>query len=239
MEKDLKTVLLEEYQKINLKDLYQWTFPQEPPINMPKNLSDYEKNIYLKENLYKQLQKNETNGDNENFLKLSYWIVKKWGNLNLQENKKNNAKIRNFIHKIKSLNNRLLKSEFETISSLSKIASFYSPQNFAIYDSRAIYSLNWIIFKHNLETKFFPQPSGRNPSIVEYDQKTIFNLSKRKIEYYKDQIAYFEYCNLLKNTIALSSNNIKIYQIEMFLFSMAAPKIVDDIKKSLSLIIKT
>ena len=181
----------------------------------------------------------DANGDDENFLKRSYWIVKKWGELNLQKNEKNDAKIRNFIHKIKSPNNKLLKSEFETISSLSKIASFYDPQNFAIYDSRAIYSLNWIIFKHNIKTKFFPQPSGRNPSIVEYDQKTIFNLSKRKIEYYKEQIAYFEYCNLLKNTIALSSNNIKIYQIEMFLFSMAAPKIVEDIKKSLSLIIKT
>ncbi|MGP9668408.1 hypothetical protein ACT3TV_09865, partial [Psychrobacter sp. AOP31-A1-22] len=43
---------------------------------------------------------------------------------------------------------KLSKKNFETISSLSKVASFLDPEKYFIYDARVAYSLNWLILKY-------------------------------------------------------------------------------------------
>jgi hypothetical protein len=229
MKNKLTEILTDHFNKSSLETLYKWDFPKkEPPIRIriPKDVSNFKKNIFLKENLCKEFNE-------KNFITLSYWIVKEWGGIPLKETGNNTTKIENFKKKLDNKETRLLKHEFGTISSLSKIASFYKPKEFVIYDSRVIYSLNWLIFKNNLDTKLFPQPSGRNSAIAEYDQKTIFNLSNRSINYWKEEEAYFEYCKLLNETAALSKG-MKNYELEMFLFSIADTDILDDIKNNVT-----
>lgn len=221
-------IVLDLYSKIG--NNYSWELPENLPIEIPKHLSNYEKNIFLKENLHKII-------DEENFEKIAYWIINSWGGIPLKENENNKNRLKKFKNKLDKNIENLTKDEFSIISSLSKIASFYCPEKYSIYDSRVIYSLNWLIFKNNLESNYFPQPASRNSAMTEYDQKTIFNLSKRKINYYTNNDAYFEYCKLI-NEISKNAKDIKNYQIEMFLFSIADTIIIDDMKKSLSLIIK-
>ena len=227
MKNKLAEILTDRFNKSSLESLYKWDFPKKNlPIRIPKDVSNFKKNIFLKENLCKKF--NEIN-----FIDLSYWIVNEWGGIPLKRTENNSRKIINFKKKLDNKETRLFKYEFGTISSLSKIASFYEPKEFVIYDSRVVYSLNWLIFKNNLDTKLFPQPSGRNSAIAEYDQKTIFNLSNRFIEYWNGEEAYFEYCKLLNETAALSKG-IKNYELEMFLFSIADTDILDDIKNNVT-----
>ena len=223
-EKSLEEILYKEFQKINIEKKI-WTMPQNSPIQLPSEMSAYEKNIYLKENLYKEM-------DNNKFLEISFWIINSWGGIQLKNNELNNKRIQNFKIKLDNKNENLTKDEFSIISSLSKVASFYKPEDYVIYDSRVIYSLNWIIFKNSLDSDFFPQPTGRNTSMMEYDQRTIFNLSEKNVKYYSENVAYAEYCKLLRR-IALK-NNVKIYELEMFLFCIANTRIIDNIKNSLS-----
>ena len=192
-------------------------------------MSNYEKNIFLKENLHKIINE-------KNFENIAYWIINSWGGIPLKENENNINRLKKFKNKLDKNIENLTKDEFNIISSLSKIASFYHPEKYTIYDSRVIYSLNWLIFKNNLEINYFPQPASRNSVMIEYDQKTIFNLSKRKIKYFSYSDAYFEYCKLI-NEISKNVNDIKNYQIEMFLFSIADTIIIDDMRNSLSLMI--
>jgi hypothetical protein len=227
MKNKLAEILTDRFNKSSLESLYKWDFPKKDlPIRIPKDVSNFKKNIFLKENLCKKF--NEIN-----FIDLSYWIVNEWGGIPLKRTENNSRKIINFKKKLDNKETRLFKYEFDTISSLSKIASFYEPKEFVIYDSRVVYSLNWLIFKNNLDTKLFPQPSGRNSAIAEYDQKTIFNLSNRFIEYWNGEEAYFEYCKLLNETAALSKG-MKNYELEMFLFSIAVTDILEDIKSNVT-----
>ena len=227
MKNKLAEILTDHFNKSSLESLYKWDFPKkEPPIRIPKDISNFKKNIFFFVFLCKEF--NESN-----FIKLSYWIVNEWGGIPLKETDNNTKKIENFKKKLDNKESRLFKYEFGTISSLSKIASFYKPKEFVIYDSRVIYSLNWLIFKNNLDTKLFPQPSGRNSAIAEYDQKTIFNLSNRSINYWNEEEAYFEYCKLL-NEVAAKFKRIKNYELEMFLFSIADTDILEDIKSNVT-----
>lgn len=158
----------------------------------------------------------------ENLKKIAKWIVEDWGKINGFNFEKDNR-----IDVIKNINNDINLS-FESISSMSKIASFYAPDKCAIYDSRVAYSLNWIIYdkrdeldKDNL--KFYPQPSGLNSKLQRYNLNTIFYLTSDMDEpiYHDKKDAYKLYCELLANTCNLLKEKypeIKIYDLEMWLF---------------------
>jgi len=110
-------------------------------------------------------------------------------------------------------------------------AGLINPNEYAIYDSRAVYSLNWLLFNFVDETELYPQPSGRNPKLSQFDLSTIFNLTGRGVTYISHKTAYFEYCDLLKSLSKEVYGNDKPYKIEMLLFLIAPTKIIECIEK--------
>ena len=108
------------------------------------------------------------------------------------------------------------------------------PENYAIYDSRAIYSLNWLIFCLSEQKYLFPQPTGRGSEIAKYDMQTIIRLSNNGHDYKSYKIAYHDYCSLLKLLCTEIYGDDKIYKVEMLLFRAAPEKIVDSIRLSVA-----
>ncbi len=106
---------------------------------------------------------------------------------------------------------------------------------YAIYDSRVIYSLNWLLFKYTNETSLYPQPSGRNAELAKYDLTTIFNLSSKSIVLKSHKTAYFEYCSLMKVLARKVYGKAEPYHVEMLLFQIATSHIVPDISNSIML----
>ena len=215
--------------QVPLEENFDWEFPISP-IAIPENIDDtYLKNIYLKENFHKVLQ-NDLNLENH------YWIIQEWGGIkSLKQNDRNDEKINKFKKQLPT--EKLTKEIFSLISSFSKLASFINPSKYAIYDSRAIYSLNWLLFNFTDETELYPQPSGRNPKLSQYDLSTIFNLSNKNITYKSHKTAYFEYCELLKFLSKEVYDENKPYKIEMLLFLIAPTKIIECIEKKVTIAI--
>ena len=115
---DISSTLFSDQEKLELKN--------EPNV--------FKQNVNLKE-----LIKKKANGC-YNLTDLNFWIIKDWGKLNFKRNDKNIKKIETYSKQL--LSKKLTKTNFETISSLSKISSFVDPDNYVIYDSRVIYSIN-------------------------------------------------------------------------------------------------
>lgn len=220
--------ILEEYDafKSRLKENWKWQDKIDYLIDVP-DLPTHEKEIYLKRNLGKKLK--------DDYLDTAYWIIQKWGGIqSFKKNQKNDERLNRFKEKLDSDNLLLTKDEFSIVSSLSKIASFYKPEDYIIYDSRTVYTLNWIFFFHNIDSeRYFPQPNGRNAKMSEYDQRTIFNLSKRNIYYYNYDEAYVAYCKLI-NELSKASRDLNNYDIEMFLFSVADNEVIERVASALS-----
>ena len=215
--------------QIPLENNFDWEFPLSPII-IPKNINNtYCKNIYLKENFNVLLE-------NDLSLKNHYWIIQEWGGIkSLKQNDRNNEKINKFKKQLPT--KTLTKEIFNLISSFSKLASFIDHNEYAIYDSRAIYSLNWLLFNFTNKTELYPQPSGRNPKLSQYDLATIFNLTSKNIIYKSYKTAYFEYCELLKFLSKEVYGNDKPYKIEMLLFLIAPTKIIECIEKKITIMI--
>ena len=222
---------LKKLSKESPLDSFQWDIPDNCPINIPKECdSGYLKNIYLKENLKETLRSDST-------LNSHYWAVQDWGGIGaFKKNDKNNIRIVNFLRELE--NGSLTRNTFECISSLSKIASFINPEKYSIYDSRAIYALNWLIFNHSSSTELFPQPIGRSAELSKYDMQTIFRLTKSQFSYRSHKEAFHQYCELL-NKLApqIFGEGSKSYKVEMLLFMVAPTKIVSQIESSVSLTI--
>ena len=117
-----------------------------------------------------------------------------------------------------------------------------------IYDSRVIYTLNWLILtcenQKGLKEKYFPMPSGRNKIIADFDMNTIVNVSHiseyiEKTELYiPKQNAYFEFCDFIKtNTKLIYGENSKPYELEMLLFTLADKEIFKDLKERIKITI--
>ena len=230
MDKFIKR-LKELSDKVPLEENFDWEFPVSP-IEIPENISSaYLKNIYLKENFNKVLQ-NDLNLTNH------YWIIQEWGGIkSLKQNDRNDEKIKKFKKQLDS--GELTKEIFSLISSFSKLASFINPNEYAIYDSRAIYSLNWLLFNFTNEEELYPQPSGRNPKLSQYDLPTIVRLSKKGNTYKSHKTAYQDYCNLLKKLSKKIYNDEKPYKVEMLLFIIAPTIIIECIKEKTKLTIDT
>jgi hypothetical protein len=212
-----------------LEKHYTWEIPSNAPIDIPQDITDaFSRNIYLKENLAKKLE-NELSNDNK--LDAHYWIIREWGGIKtFQINEHNNQNIREFR---KQLNhNRLKRSIFNLISSLSKLAAFWYPAKYSIYDSRAIFSLNWLIFRHSNNRRLFPQPIGRSKVVSMYDTATLFRLSDQDYTDRDWKTSYHEYCELLRHLAKEALNKDRPYYVEMLLFVSASTFIVEDIRKN-------
>ncbi|MBD3892247.1 hypothetical protein [Olleya marilimosa] len=199
----------------------------------------FDQNVRLKW-ILKEKYENTTNSDS-----LDFWIINSWGGIRgFKPNDRNKEKVKTFRKQL--LKRRLSKDSFSTISSLSKISSFIDPDNFVIYDSRVIYTLNWLILTcENQETfkeLYFPMPSGRNKIISDFDMNTILNLfhiSEYSQEYslfISQQQAYFDYCDFVKKaTIEVFGNNSKPYELEMLLFTLADKEIFEELKEKIKI----
>ncbi|WP_440871830.1 hypothetical protein [Vibrio diabolicus] len=127
------------------------------------------------------------------------------------------------------------KNTFDVISSMSKVASFLDHTKYAIYDSRVIYSLNWLLLKHTDTNEFYPMPSGRNKDLIKLDLDTIINLTGRDSDKISYKDAYHRYCDLMIELSKAIYERHEPYWSEMLLFSIAPKYITGDIKQSISI----
>lgn len=203
---------------------FEWKVPENCPVSIPSTASSgYEKNLYLKEHLHSIFANDDT-------LDTHYWVIQTWGGIgSFKKNERNDQRINNFIQELSK--GKLTKSSFEAISSLSKVASFIEPNEYAIYDSRVIYTLNWLLFNYSQERNLFPQPVGRSASLAKYDMQTIFNLTKKPFAYRSHKNAYHDYCALIKQlSQEVFGAGCKPYRLEMLLFMIAPTWTVKDIE---------
>jgi hypothetical protein len=208
---------------------YNWKII-ESPVALDGD-SNFEKNISLKENLSKDV----------NLEAHFAWIVNTWGGIkNFNVNKSENRnKIQKFLFYLEK-NKELPKSLMDVISSLSKIASFKNPKKYCIYDSRAIFSLNWLLIKYSDTNLLFPQPKGRGLS-TEIDVSTLLKFTKKEYSWYSEEIAYYKYCELMEElTFQVFEESNKPYYTEMLLFVIAETNgfINQDLRKSVKVIIE-
>ena len=112
-----------------------------------------------------------------------------------------------------------------------------STARYAIYDSRAVFSLNWLIFRYCEKKRLFPQPIGRSTAISDYDTQTLFRLSRTDHQYRSHKTAYHDYCSLLQDLSEEIYDNRRPYFVEMLLFLAAPRNIIDDIKSSVTVTI--
>jgi hypothetical protein len=171
----------------------------------------------------------------------SLWIITRWGGIgSFKDTPANEVKINKLEPALvkRSFN----KESFGVISSLSKIASFYDHEEYFVYDSKVIYTLNWLIFKNKLSNpQFFPMPDSRSTKLTLFDLNTVINLFyKHEIEdrvwqknlYLNTKEAYFIYCDLIKKLNIRVFPDHKPYYLEMLLFLIADNIIFNELKTS-------
>jgi hypothetical protein len=238
---------LKYYSKeIDLKERFDFNFDISDKIfnsaeteQFKTDKNPFDQNVRLKWILSEKYK----NNTEQNFI--DFWIINNWGGIRgFKQNDRNVEKIKQYKRQLEK--RKLTKECFSTISSLSKVSSFLDPENFVIYDSRVIYTLNWLILtcenQSGLKEKYFPMPSGRNKIIVDFDINTIVNLShiseyeKQTELYIKEQFAYFEFCDFIKsNTKLIYGENAKPYELEMLLFTLADKEIFKELKERIKI----
>lgn len=208
---------------------FEWAIPGNCPVEFPEiNASGYAKNVYFKENFHRIIGNDQT-------LKSHYWAIQEWGGIgSFKKNEKNDLRIRSFVDELEK--GRLTRRSFECISSLSKVASFIDPDKYIIYDSRVIYSLNWLLFNYSSEQMLFPQPVGRSSDLAKYDMQTIFRLTRRQFEFRSYKDAFHEYCSLIRQlSPEIFGADSKPYKLEMLLFMIAPTWIIQNIENTVAL----
>jgi hypothetical protein len=225
--------LKELAEALPLETRFEYPLPDDVSkvIQIPADVTgSFSQNVYLKEHLAPVLKQ-------DNALTVHYWLIQRWGGIgSFKKNDKNDARISKFKKEIQK--GKLTVSSFDRLSSLSKLSSFWEPAEYAIYDSRAVFSLNWIIFRYSKDKQLFPQPLGRNEEILKYDLETLFRLSGIDHQYRSKKTAYHEYCSLLRKlSEQIYGPGMRPYRAEMLLFVAAETKIIDDIKRSVTVTI--
>ncbi|MGL5712624.1 MAG: hypothetical protein ACRCXT_04070 [Paraclostridium sp.] len=211
----LKTGIITEQQNENLKDL-----------------CEFDKNILLKKIISEVINNQSDIVETEKYYS---WIVHDWGNIK-SKSEISHYEIENMINQLEV--NK--KSKYNRISSTSKILSFIDRYKYIIYDSRVVYSMNWILVKTGASDVYFRQPPSRNSKLKNLDMNTIIKLKNKDIKYIKSDDNYYVMCELIKeiNLHLWEDNSRKEpFYTEMLLFYMADTAIIDDISNSVSVVI--
>lgn len=221
----LALLLQQIVEEENLQGQFEWPVPEDCPIAVPDFAGDcFKQNVYLKEHYAPQLQSDPQ-------LRAHYWLIQQWGGIkSFKQNPQNDRKILQFLEALAAAepSSKL----YDTLPSLSKVSSFLMPDDYVIYDARVAYSLNWLIFAHDLDLEFFPQPVSRNAQLQKFEQQTIFNLMGCTRAYVPKPQAYLALCSLIKALVSHPDTPWqKPYEVEMILFSIAPGYIVQDIQK--------
>ncbi len=244
--------------KEQLSKLYEWKVDSkrlgklrdlgldEFQVRELENLSPFNQCVKIKEVIGSKLRLFYYKDDDALFNKLALWIIVDWGGI---KSVKEKSKI------IKTLLPSFLltpKPKFESIASCSKVASFLRPNMDVIYDSRALYSLNWILLKQGSKI-FFPMPLGRGPLVTSFDIETIIRLFRLELYHKNHKIkesdtniflsqnsAYYEYRILVEKIHKelwsdQDEKSGKLYYTEMLLFVLAEKHMLDEVVRSLTL----
>lgn len=214
-----------------LTKLYQWPLDDQlkklkkecgSELKWLENLISSEDNTFnktlsLRKNIAGELEKRPLSD-----LMLPKWIIEDWGGITTGKDDESLKKC------LEQANNK--NYDFNRIASWSKHIAFKYPEEYAIYDARVIYSLNWLLFKAGSK-RYFPAPSGRNSVMELLDYSILLFIDHYKIagveERLKEDIdarknspgrksyvannlrkklfieqkeAFSKYCNLLKET---------------------------------------
>ncbi|NER11991.1 hypothetical protein GWK08_00930 [Leptobacterium flavescens] len=242
----------------NLPKVYSWTADLQglnrlevlsyEEIYELNQLSLYEKEVKLKFILRDKLQENFEYNPSL-FNALCMWIIRDWGGI---KGAKEESTIPSLIKFINSE-----KPAYDRLPSLSKAGMFMFPEKNIIYDSRVIYSLNWVLLSQEAGSHFFPIPGGRNSKMNAFDMNVLirlFNAEKYKPEkrsqlknrnyiseidkslYVDEKDAYFEAISLIKKVNQLLWDDERSefpFYTEMILFSAADVEIFHDITSKL------
>jgi len=202
---------------------------------------------------------NQGINDSKNDIELiSRWIIKTWGGIKGISD----STIQNIVKNIDKK-----EYSFTNISSWSKVHSFKNLTTDAIYDSKVIYSLNWLILNLDTDRKFFVQPEGRNKRLTTFPMNAIINFKNSKlIDMRKRGSKAIEQVYLPENevyekylqTVSLLNDKLwgfstidltrligkKIYLkdypffTELLLFNMADDVIVNDVRENIFVALK-
>lgn len=244
--------------KGKLEEIYLWTGPNDKDVkelldNKFINNDDYNRlidasvgynrNVELKYIVYSRIKDLNINQQEE----LANWIVKKWGGIKAGKG----SLLALALNMEKSLKDKGV-SSFQKVASYSKVLSFKNIEEFIIYDSRIVYSLNWIMLKQNATKLYFPIPSSRNRKLMSFDFDVILKLYSKNIFiesidnlkdkryivdcekrlYVRKEDAYKEICKTVKEINKRlwddERSNYPFYT-EMLLFSIADNFIIEDI----------
>ncbi|MBV5330759.1 MAG: hypothetical protein JZU65_24520 [Chlorobium sp.] len=201
------------------------------------------------------------NANQDEKIKIAEWIVKEWGGIPIGKNFKDCINDALSQHNAESEQNAKKVFKFERIASWSKFLAFMYPKEYAIYDARVVYSLNWILLSAGAD-KFFPVLEGRNSVMGLLDYKLQLLLTKHKkneiVEklearkgnkthflsglekdvFYDKSKAFSEYCCLLREIAEkiypTKDDPHALTKVEMILFSIADRDIAVDVLKCLA-----
>ena len=181
--------------------------------------SNYEKNVALKLMISDEIQRHNVDLDS-----LAAWIITTWGGIP-KLSKSTQQYIKNAISKDYPLT-------LTGVASYSKLFAMFYPEEFAIYDARVAVSLNIIqLLSTQQKAVFFPYLSGRNKitgyqstnqgfsRMPEFSRKNIAKTSSKLWKNIPNDAVYSNY-NRIINSVC-TSNNWKLYDVEMLLFSKA------------------
>ena len=191
----------------------------------------YEKNILLKRELGKWLRK----ASDDKKTKIAKWIVDDWGGIALKDGTPVLNDILDDIRRGYEKNFDIRISD--RIASRSKVLSFLNPKNYAICDSRVIFSLNWLLFLTRNGNSYcaFQILEPRNKILKSYSLR--FLLEKHsELGNAQTYHTYSEFCAFMKeltNEISETESNWKLYNTEMLLFAIA-----DDLEAGIPFLIR-
>lgn len=181
--------------------------------------TNYEKNVALKLLISGAIQRQNIDLD-----RLATWIITTWGGIP-KLSKSTPDYIKNAISKE-------YPKKLTGVASYSKLFAMFYPEEFAIYDARVAVSLNIIqLLSPHTNVIFFPYLSGRNKitgyqstnqgfsRMPEFSRKNIAKTSSKLWESMPNGAVYSNF-NQIINSVC-TSNNWKLYDVEMLLFSKA------------------
>jgi hypothetical protein len=210
--------------EVRVEETYDWEVPADCPVEIPADLSrPYERNLYIKEKLSEVLAADDD-------MSAHYWVIQDWGGIkNFKDSPSNHEKIRTFRGELEK--GRLTRPTFSVISSLSKVASFRHPDKYAIYDSRAVFALNWLLIKHTEGRTLFTQPAGRNKELKDLDLEAFLRLGGVSFDVRNYRTAFHEYCELLRELSREAIGEDTPHKLEMILFLAAPEQVAKDVRK--------
>ncbi|OUS14712.1 hypothetical protein A9Q88_12970 [Gammaproteobacteria bacterium 50_400_T64] len=208
-----------------------WTPDWVRSLRGQEHKSIYKQSIALRDYLYEEL-----NGEMsyERRTKHAAWIVGDWGGISIKKDGKSETDLFDIITSVEEDG-----FQFKRVASWSKYFAFKSPQEYAIYDERVIYSLNWLLFTADSGCNYYlPSPGGRNTVMNLFDYsllifirhgdlgyKYLTDALKQDVELRKNSRSKSSLLKKLKNKIYVKNN--KSYSAYLEIMNAVADALYD------------